>query len=369
MVHSAAMKAGPVACIALAAGQGVRMKSGLPKVLHPLCGVPMIAHCVRSLAELAPERLIIVIGNEDEQGPAETAQYSPQTAGQADPRATGHAAMAAAPLLADFAGDVLIVPADAPLIRSSTYAALVEQRRDAACAAAVLAAAPDDPTGYGRIVRDESGAVQRIVEHCDASDAERQIREINTSVYCFDCRTLLDVLPRIGQDNAQNEYYLTDAIGLLVADGQRVMCTVTDDADETRGINDRIQLAAAEAQMRQSIREALMANGVTMIEPSSTFIDAEVSIGADTTIWPGAVLTRGSEVGARCTMGPSCLIHNSRIGDECRIEHCAHIADSVVGPGTRVAAFASVSDGAQVPAGATVDSFARLRGAGDAEGA
>jgi len=351
-----------LACIALAAGQSVRMKSRIIKVLHPLCGVPMVTHCVASLAELAPERLIIVAGRQREQVAAETAQYRPQIAVQAEPLGTGHAAMQAAALLQDFVGDVLIAPADAPLIRATTYEALVEQRREAACTAVVLAAVPDDPTGYGRIVRGADGSVERIVEHRDATEAEREIREINTSVYCFDCQALLGALPRLRRHNVQHEYYLTDVIELLVADGSHVMRTVAADAAETSGINDRLQLAAVEAQMRQNIREGLMAEGVTMIDPPSTFIDADVSVEADTTIWPGAILTRGSTVGAQCTIGPGCLIRNSHIGANCCIEHCAWIADSVIGQGARVAPFASISGGAEVPAGATVHSFARMDG-------
>ena len=349
-----------LACVALAAGQGVRMRSRIIKVLHPLCGLPMVVHCVRSLAELGPERLIIVAGQQREQVAAETAQYGPEIAVQEEPLGTGHAAMRAAALLEGFAGDVLITPADAPLIRPGTYRALVEQRRSADCEAVVLAAVPDDPTGYGRIVRDSDGSVQRIVEHRDATDAERQIREINTSVYCFDCRTLLEALPRLGRANVQGEYYLTDVIGLLVADGKRIMCTVVPDAAETQGINDRIQLAAAEAQMRRRIREELMAEGVTLVDPASTFIDVDVRIGADTTIWPGAVLTWGSTVGAGCTIGPGCLIQSSRIGDGCRIEHCARIADSTIGAGAHVAAFANVCDGAEVPERAPRRPGARL---------
>ena len=362
MVHSAGMETARLACVALAAGQSVRMKSRLTKVLHPLCGVPMITHCVRSLAELAPERLIIVAGHQREQIGAETAEYRPQIAVQDEPLGTGHAAAQAAALLEGFSGDVLIAPGDAPLIRSSTYQALVDQRRGADCAAVMLAAVPDDPTGYGRIVRSEDGSVERIVEHRDASDAERQIREINTSVYCFDCEALLDALPRLGRDNAQGEYYLTDVIGLLVADGRRVMCTVAADAGETRGINDRLQLAAAEAQMRQSIREQLMADGVTMIDPGSTFIDADVSVGQDTTIWPGTILTRGSTVGAQCSIGSACLIRNSRIGDDCHIEHCVSIADSTVGRGARIGPFASIAGDAEVPDGIIVGRFAHIGG-------
>jgi bifunctional UDP-N-acetylglucosamine pyrophosphorylase/glucosamine-1-phosphate N-acetyltransferase len=338
------------------------MKSSLTKVLHPLCGVPMIRHCVASLDELSPDRLIIVAGRQKEDVAAEVAEYRPQIAVQDEPLGTGHAVMQAAPFLEGFAGDVLITPADAPLIGASTYRDLIEQRRTTDSAAALLAAIPEDPTGYGRIVRDENGLVQRIVEHRDATDEEQKTREINTSVYCFDCQALLDILPRISRDNAQKEYYLTDAIGLLVADGSRVVCSVAPDADETRGINNRLQLAEAEAQLRRGIREELMAEGVTLIDPSSTCIDAEVGVGADTTVWPGAVLTRGTTVGPECTIGSSCLIRNSQIGSQCNIEHCAYIADSVVGNGARVAPFASISGGAEIAPGAHVDSYARIHG-------
>lgn len=362
MVDFRSMGTPRLACVVLAAGSSVRMNSRVTKVLHPLCGVPMIRHSVRSLSELEPERLVIVAGHQRDRIGAETARYEPMIAVQEEPLGTGHAAMQAAALLQDFDGDVLIAPADAPLIRPSTYQALVEQRREANCAAVLLSARLDDPTGYGRILRRADGLVDRIVEHRDASDAERQISEVNTSVYCFDCQTLLAALPRLRRDNVQSEYYLTDVIGLLVADGACVLCTVAEDAAETRGVNDRLQLAAAEAHMRDGIRRRLMQDGVTMVDPAATFIDAEVCIGADTTLWPGAIIAHGTEVGARCTIGSACAVRNSRIGDDCRIQHCSWIADSVVGDGACVGPFASISGGANVLPGATVGSFEHIEG-------
>ncbi len=349
----------PLACVVLAAGQGVRMKSRLPKPLHEVCGRPMIDHVLETLAELRAERTVVVLGREADQVRKRLPE-GVEVAEQAEQLGTGHALMCAAEALPGFEGDLLVTCADIPLLTVDTLRNLIEHHRAEAAAATILTTEPEDPTGYGRIVRDQSGAVTAIVEHADADEETRRIGEINTSVYCFDVGALLPALERIEPANAQGEYYLTDAIAVLVEEGQPVRALVTPDADEVMGINTRVQLAEAERIARERIRERLMLDGVTLLDPPSTLIDAGVSIGRDTVVHPGAQLTGETSVGEDCIIGASVALRGATLGDGVLVRDSCVISESSIGSGSAVGPFTYVREGSEVGEGCKLGSSAEV---------
>ena len=370
----------PLACVILAAGKGTRMKSRLPKPLHQLCGRPMIAHVLDTVAQIGPDRTVVVIGADADQ----VRPHLPDCAEvvvQDPPRGTGHAAACAQEALADFDGDVLVTCADIPLLRPDTVRSLIELHRSQSATATLLTMLPDDSTGYGRVVRDQTGAVQAIVEHRDADAETLAVREVNTSIYCFDARALSDALARLTPHNDQQEYYLTDVIGLLVADGRPVAAIPVDDPDEVMGINTRVQLAQAERVARDRIRERVMLEGATLLDPASTLIDAGVTVGCDTVIGPGCCLLGGTSVGEGCeirgqvtlrdaTLGDGVLIRDhtlieqSSIGDECQVGPFTLVRGrSVIGPGCKLGSSAEINRSV-LGAGCKMQHFSYL---GDAE--
>jgi len=346
----------PLACVILAAGQGVRMRSELPKPLHEVCGRPMIDHVLGTVEGLAAERTIVVVGAGAEQlvaaaGERATACEQPEQLG------TGHAAMCARPGLEGFAGDVLVTYADIPLVTPETLRRLIDHHRAEGAAATILTTELDDPSGYGRIVRDQ-GAVVGIVEQRDASDEQRAIREINTGIYVFDAAALAGALDRLTPDNDQGEYYLTDAIAILVADGRPVRALVGDDPDEVMGINTRVQLAQAERIARDRIREELMLAGVTLIDPPSTFIDAGIVVGPDTVIGPGCQLLGETTVGGGCEIRSGVVLRSATIGDGVLLRDHTAIDGSTVLGGAQVGPFALVRGGSVVGRGCRMGSSA-----------
>ncbi len=337
----------PLACVILAAGQGTRMKSELPKPLHELCGRSMIDHVLATVEQLGAERTVVVVGADAERlvaalGDGVTVCEQPEQLG------TGHAAMCARPGLEGFAGDVLVTYADVPLVTTATLRRLAAHHHAENAAATVLTTELSDPTAYGRIVRDESGAVSAIVEHRDASDRQQAIREINTGIYLFDSAALLSALDRITPDNDQGEYYLTDAIAILVGDGRPVRALITDDPDEVMGINTRVQLAQAERIARDRIREQVMLAGVTLVDPPSTFIDAGVTIGPDTIIGPGCQLLGATTVGAGSEIRSHVVVRSATIGDGVLLRDHTVIDDGTVLDGAQVGPFALVRGGSVV---------------------
>src|SRR5437867_12681229 len=269
--------------IVLAAGEGKRMRSRQPKVLHPLCGRPLIAYPLRTAQALA-DRIVLVVGpNAD--GVVKLAPREVRAVVQSERLGSGHAVLRAKPECVE--GTILILPGDMPLLSAETVERLVDHHRKSRAAAAVLTAIVAEPQGYGRVLR-QGGRVKRIVEDRDASDAEKKIAEINTSVYCFDGRRLWQALGKIRPDNDQGEYYLTDVIGVLSRAGARVDAVVTLDPGEAVGVNERKQLAAVTAVHRRRILDRLMDEGVTILDPASTYIEDTGTAGPDTTIHPQA---------------------------------------------------------------------------------
>lgn len=326
--------------VILAAGQGTRMKSKLYKVLHPVCGKPMVQHVVDQVNKLETGEIVTIIGHGAEKVKAQLGNES-LYALQEQQLGTAHAVMQAREMLEGKEGVTLVVCGDTPLIKAETMEALFKQHVETKAKATVLTARIENPTGYGRIIRNEDGFVEKIVEHKDASEQERQINEINTGTYCFDNIALFEALKNVSNENVQGEYYLPDVIEILKKQGEIVTAYQTDDLDETLGVNDRVALAEAERIMRARINEVHMRNGVSIIDPQNTYIESDVVIGADTTILPGTMLKGNTIIGADCTIGPhseivSCQIgdgtvirqsvaHNSQIGSKVNIGPFAHI--------------------------------------------
>lgn len=349
-----------LAVVVLAAGKGKRMRSELPKALHRVCGRPLIQYVLDQVSPLEPGEVVAVVGHGAEAVTEEIAARARPVL-QAEQLGTGHAVLTALDSLERRFGEVLVLPGDSPLLTADTLASLVEARRTAPSAASMLTARLDDPTGYGRVLRDEVGAVRGIVEESDASGDERTINEVNACTYCFDRAALETALGSCARDNAQGEYYLTDAVANMVTAGLFVVpCTCAP--GEVLGVNDREQLAAAEAMMRRRINRALMASGVGMTDPDRTYIDYGVEVGGDTVIMPLVFLTGKTRVGRECRLGPMTSINDSTLGDGCTAElswldGCTAAEDVTIGP------YARLRPGCQLAAGSKVGTFVEMKNA------
>jgi bifunctional UDP-N-acetylglucosamine pyrophosphorylase/glucosamine-1-phosphate N-acetyltransferase len=331
----------PVSVVVLAAGQGKRMHSDLPKVLQPLAGRPMLAHVLAAARRLEPATIQVVYGHGgDEVKAAFASEPDLRWTLQSEQLGTGHAVMQALPSIPDD-NQVLVLLGDVPLVSPRTLQRLVND--SAAGKLALLTAVVDDPTGYGRVIRDEHGVVARIVEEKDATDDERRVNEVNTGLMAFAAGSLRRFLARLDNDNAQREYYLTDVIGLAVAAGIKVQGIVIHSKTEVLGINDRAQLAIAERTLQRRIADDLMARGVTFADPDRVDVRGELSVGRDVFVDVGAVFEGQVELGDRVRIGPYAVIEDSKLG-----------------PGTVVHAH-SVMSGAESGADCEIGPFARLR--------
>ena len=345
--------------IVLAAGQGTRMKSDLYKVLHPVCGKPMVEHVIDHIRDLHSDRIVTIVGHGAEMV-EQTLGNKSEYALQAQQLGTAHAVQQAEAVLADLEGTTLVVCGDTPLISTKTMAALLAHHHETEAKATILTAIADDPTGYGRIIRAENGDVMRNVEHKDTNDGERLVKEINTGTYCFDNRVLFETLKKVNNDNAQGEYYLPDVLGILKSEGQRISAYTTPDFHETLGVNDRVALAQAEKSMRQLIAEKHMRNGVTIISPEQTVISAEAEIGRDTVIQPGVIIEGATKIGAQCIIGPNSHIQNSTVGDDTTI-HSSVVRDSMIGNQTAVGPFAHLRPDTQLGDHVKVGNFVEVK--------
>ena len=374
----------PSAVVVLAAGEGTRMKSTTPKVLHPVGGRTLVGHVLAAAGTLDPQHLVVVVGHGRDEVEAHLAEVAPDAVVvfQEQQDGTGHAVRVALEGLGDAdlgSGPVVVVAGDTPLLTGATLTSLVAAHTDAGAVSTVLTAVVDDPTGYGRVLRDPaSGLVTGIVEQKDADDAQRAVREINSGVYAFDAAALRDALGRLTTDNAQGEEYLTDVLGLHVAAGLVVAAVVTPDADEILGVNDRVQLAAAGALIRDRVNAAWMRAGATIVDPATTWIDADVvlerdcvierntalrgrtsvasgaHVGPDTdltdvVVHEGASVVRthgsSSEIGAGATVGPfSFLRPGTRLGAKGKIGAYVEAKNAVIGDGSKVPHLSYVGD-------------------------
>jgi bifunctional UDP-N-acetylglucosamine pyrophosphorylase/glucosamine-1-phosphate N-acetyltransferase len=344
----------------LAAGEATRMRSSRPKVLHHLCGRPLIDYPVGAARALGA-RVVVVVGRGADLVRAAVGKDGDATfVEQTERLGTGHAVLAARGVCADESGVILVLPGDMPLLSESTLRRLVEHHRETKAAVTLLTAELADPTGYGRVVR-ESGRPVGIVEHRDATPAQRAIREVGTSAYCFESRHLWPALARLAPRNQQGEYYLTDVVGILKEEGRVVEAVMTEDPREGLGVNDRKQLADLAAVMRRRILDRLMVDGVTVLDPGSTHVDDTVKIGADTVLYPGVILEGRTTVGAECVVGPGSYVSQSTIGDRVKLRPYCVIAEAVVEDGAELGPFCHLRPLSHVGAAARIGNFVELK--------
>ena len=338
--------------VILAAGQGTRMRSKYPKVLHKGGGKPMLQHVIDAATVAGCDEKVVIVGHEAELVEKMVGSQG-KIALQAEQLGTGHAVMQTAEALKGFTGTALILCGDTPLLEGEELKKFCEAHKASGAAATVLTAVMDDPFGYGRIVRDEKGNVQAIVEQKDATEAQKAIKEINTGIYCMECPLMFDILATLTNDNAQGEYYLTDVLEKLNQAGQKVGGVVTEDSDMVMGINSRKQLSVAEGVMRQRILDKLMDNGVTIMDPASTFIEGTVKIGRDTIIYPYTWLEGNTVIGEDCEIGPNARFTNVKIGNDNHLQfiygHDCEVKNHVTaGPYVHLRPDTVISDGVKI---------------------
>ncbi|PYZ95432.1 bifunctional UDP-N-acetylglucosamine diphosphorylase/glucosamine-1-phosphate N-acetyltransferase GlmU [Alteribacter lacisalsi] len=345
--------------VILAAGKGTRMKSDLYKVLHPVCGKAMVQHVVDQLKGCNVEKTIAVTGHGAEMV-RERLGADAEYVLQEEQLGTGHAVMQAESLLAGEKGTTIVLCGDTPLLTEKTIDALLDFHEKEGAKATVLTAKAEDPSGYGRVIRDESSAVKRIVEHKDANTEERDVKEINTGTYCFDNEALFEALSEVTNDNVQGEYYLPDVIEILQKKGERIGAWQTPDFDETMGVNDRVALSRAEQVMQTRINEEHMRNGAGMIDPSNTYIQADVTIGKDTVIYPGTVIESGTVIGDQCVIGPHTEIKNARIGSGTTVKQSV-VHDSEIGKNVAIGPFSHIRPQSDIGDDARIGNFVEIK--------
>lgn len=342
----------------LAAGQGTRIKSDLPKVLHKVCGKEMVNHVIDTMRKADIEDIDVIIGKGAELVKEKTSSRKVSYSLQEEQLGTGHAVKCAIDFLRGKKGVVGVFCGDAPLIKSETVDNLFKTHIENNNSATLLSSVVEDPTGYGRIVR-ENNEVLKIVEHKDCTEEELKINEMNAAIYCFDIEMLINSLDKLSNNNNQGEYYLTDVIGILKEEGKKVGAVVID-YEETIGVNSRIQLAEAEGILRNRINSRHMVNGVTLIDPNATYIGDDVEIGRDTIIYPGNVLEGNTKIGEGVTLYPNSRISNSVISDNVEIQSSV-IIDSQIGEGTTVGPFAYIRPESVIGSGARIGDFVEIK--------
>lgn len=345
----------------LAAGKGTRMKSDRNKVLHHVGGLPMIEQVLLQLQALAIENIGVVVGHLknqiiDELG--DKVRYIEQT----EQLGTGHAVKVASDWLSELQGTTIVLCGDTPLLTKETLTSLIDVHKQGGAACTVLTAVATDPTGYGRIIRDEQGKVIKIVEQKDASVEERKVQEVNAGIYCFDNKLLFAALEQITDQNAQGEYYLTDVVEIFNSQKQLVLPCVATAFEEIVGVNDRVALAKANKIMRTRILEGWMLNGVTIIDTDSTYIDTHVTIGRDVTIYPGVHLRGTTTIGNLATIGPNTEIEDSQIDDGSRVRQSV-VIKSAIGQATQVGPFAYIRPGSVIGNNVKIGDFVEIKNA------
>ena len=347
------------AVIVLAAGEGTRMKSAVPKVLHSIAGRSLLEHAIRAAEQLEPEHLAVVVRHKRELVAEHIAHVAPTAvvADQDEIKGTGRAAECGLEMLpTDLTGTVVVTYGDVPMLTTETLSALCVAHTEGGNAVTVMTARVPDPHGYGRIVRDESGEVAGIVEQKDATAEQQAIDEINSGIYAFDGALLREALARVGTDNAQGEKYLTDVLGIARGLGRTVAAFETDDLWQTEGVNDRVQLARMGAELNRRLCEKWMRAGVTIIDPPSTWIDSDVSIGPDTTIHPDTQLRGATTIGANATIGPDVTLVDSEVGNGARVWRTDGEAVEV-GPSAKVGPYVHLRANTTVGEGAVIEGF------------
>jgi bifunctional UDP-N-acetylglucosamine pyrophosphorylase/glucosamine-1-phosphate N-acetyltransferase len=351
----------------LAAGLGTRMNSRRAKVLHCLGGRPLIRHVLDAVRALSPARLVVVVGHQAREVEAACAPVNGDGDSalrfvlQSEQRGTGHAVRCAAPALDGFSGDVLIVYGDTPALRAETLAALVAGHQRARATVSLLTACFQDPTGYGRILRDENGAIARIVEERDATPTERRVREINPGIYCVAADFLRTAVGALATNNAQGEYYLTDIVSMARAGGHATWTSSVDDPAEVSGINTRAELAGMEAKAREAVVQQWMAAGVTFEDPATAYVGADVRIGRDTVIGPNTTLRGVTVIGEGCRIDGSAYLNGARLGDRVHLKFGTVITDSAVGDDAEIGPFAHLRPGTALAEGVHIGNFVETK--------
>jgi bifunctional UDP-N-acetylglucosamine pyrophosphorylase/glucosamine-1-phosphate N-acetyltransferase len=356
----------PLSAVVLAAGEGTRMRSAIPKPLHSLCGRPMVVHVLDALAELGIERVVVVVGHganevtkvvQAEAPSGFRLEFVEQTAQLGTGDAVGVGLTGFPETFADIDdADLLVLPGDTPLVRPATIAALVRRHRDEGAAASVLTATPEDALGYSRIIRDKDGAVARIVDDRDCSLDELDVVEVATQIYCFRHSVLAPALRRIMPDIATGELFITRAIEILHDAGYPVISVPVDDPIEAAGVNDRAQLAAAEAEMRSRVNGRWMRRGVTMVDPEATYVGVNVSLSPDVVLLPGTMLEGMTSIGAGAVIGPAARLVDCEVGAGARIE-AASAERATIGDNAVVRAFSVLEPGSRLAPGEQVGPF------------
>ena len=348
-----------VTAILLAAGQVTRMKSSLPKVLHPIAGKPMIWHALEAIKQSTTEKPVVVVGH----GAENVTKYlgdSALTVLQEPQLGTGHAVMQAESLLKNKTDLVVVCYSDMPLLRGETLQTLVETQKNNKGPISMLTVHSDDPRGFGRIIRNADGTVSAIVEEYVATAEQLLVKELNVGGYCFDADWLWDALSRIPKNSKKGEYYLTDTVELAAKDGLTVQATVMDDLEETIGVNTRVHLSECETAMRRRINHEHMLNGVTMVDPASVYIDIGVTIGVDTVIMPNTYIHGKTEIGEGNVVGPNSIIRNSKIGNRCKVL-AADLESAVLEDDVDMGPFARLRKGAHLGSHVHMGNFGEVK--------
>ncbi|NWF53881.1 MAG: bifunctional UDP-N-acetylglucosamine diphosphorylase/glucosamine-1-phosphate N-acetyltransferase GlmU [Syntrophaceae bacterium] len=352
---------GELAVLILAAGKGTRMKSDLVKVLHPVAGSPMLFYPLDLSRILKPSRLVVVVGFQADLVQARFKAEDLTFALQKEQLGTGHAVLAASPALQGFHGTVLILSGDVPLLTEGTTRNFLQSHRDRQAILSVMTVELENPRGYGRVFRNADGSLLRIVEDKDLKPGEEKVREINSGIYSVDADFLFSALSHVTPQNAQREYYLTDIVALANKEKKRVFPFRVEDSLEVMGINSRVELAKANQVMRKRIAEQHMLEGVTLIDPETTYIDREVKIGQDTVIYPNCHLLGKTTLGAGCVIEPGCKVSNTQVGSQVIIKASSVISESRIEDHVEVGPFAHLRPGTQLREGSKIGNFVEVK--------
>jgi bifunctional UDP-N-acetylglucosamine pyrophosphorylase / glucosamine-1-phosphate N-acetyltransferase len=369
-VHSDQAPSPVAAVVILAAGEGKRMKSSRSKLLHEIAGHSMLSYAVTAATAVQPEHIVVVVGHLRDQVEAHLAEIAPHVliAVQEAQLGTGHAVQVALDQLADVRGDVIVTMGDVPMLTAETLAALLGEHRDRKAAATILTAHAPDPSGYGRILRDADGMVSGIVEQRDADDIQREINEINSGIYVFDAAILRSALTKIAPNNDQGELYLTDVVTVVRQENKPVGALLIDDLWQTEGVNDRIQLSRMNAELNRRILQRWMREGVTVVDPSSTWVQASVDLAPDVILLPGTSLEGATSVAAGARIGPDTTLIDVEVGENAVVTR-TQASLSVIGPGANVGPFAYLRPGTTLGPGGKIGTFVETKNARIAAGA
>lgn len=352
--------------VVLAAGKGTRMKSSLYKVLHPVCGKPMVDHVVGNMETLGAKEIVTVVGHGAEMVKDTLGDRSTYVV-QEEQLGTAHAVQQAERALEGREGTTIVICGDTPLITPATIEQLMQTHQEAGAKATILTAIVEDPTGYGRILRGSDDLVSGIVEQKDATPEQQNVKEINSGTYCFDNKALFEALKKVDNNNSQGEYYLTDVISILKEQGEAIAAFAAADADELLGVNDRVALSQAESYMRNRLALHHMREGVTIIDPASTYIGADVVIGSDTVLLPGTMLEGHTVIGEKSTIGPNSHLKNAYIGNETTV-HSSVVMDSKIADHVAVGPFAHIRPGSDLGNHVKIGNFVEVKKATIDEG-